>query len=166
MSPKATKTTQDRRTPTGDRQGVAQQLRLENQLCFALYAASGLVTRAYRPLLEPLGLTYPQYLAMMALWEKAPRTVSDLGEALGLDSGTLTPLLKRMETAGLVTRARDREDERRVQVDLTDRGRHLQDEAAGVPLALACALDLPPEEIVGLRASLQELARKLRGTAG
>lgn len=166
MSPKATKTPQDRRTPTGDRQGVAQQLRLENQLCFALYAASGLVTRAYRPLLEPLGLTYPQYLAMMALWEKAPRTVSDLGEALGLDSGTLTPLLKRMEAAGLVTRARDREDERRVQVDLTDKGRHLQDEAAGVPLALACALDLPGEEIVGLRTALQDLARKLRGTGG
>ncbi|MES2340386.1 MAG: MarR family transcriptional regulator [Pseudomonadota bacterium] len=161
MSPK---TTHDRRTPTSGPQGVAQQLRLDNQLCFALYAASGLVTRAYRPLLEPLGLTYPQYLAMMALWEKAPRTVSDLGEALGLDSGTLTPLLKRMETAGLVTRARDRADERRVQVDLTDRGRHLQDQAAGVPSALACALDLPGEEIVALRASLQDLARKLRGT--
>lgn len=161
MSPK---TTQDRPTPTRDRQGVAQQLRLENQLCFALYAASGLVTRAYRPLLEPLGLTYPQYLAMMALWEKAPRTVSDLGEALGLDSGTLTPLLKRMEAAGLVTRTRDRADERRVQVDLTDQGRHLQDDAAGVPFALACALDLPGEEIVALRASLQDLARKLRGT--
>ncbi|WP_421932622.1 MarR family winged helix-turn-helix transcriptional regulator [Phenylobacterium sp.] len=161
MSPK---TTQDRPAPTRDRQGVAQQLRLENQLCFALYAASGLVTRAYRPLLEPLGLTYPQYLAMMALWEKAPRTVSDLGEALGLDSGTLTPLLKRMEAAGLVTRTRDRADERRVQVDLTDQGRHLQDDAAGVPFALACALDLPGEEIVALRASLQDLARKLRGT--
>lgn len=163
MSPKTTNKTTDRRTPTGDRQGVAQQLRLDNQLCFALYAASGLVTRAYRPLLEPLGLTYPQYLAMMALWEKAPRTVSDLGEALGLDSGTLTPLLKRMEAAGLVTRRRDAADERRVLIALTDKGRHLQDEAAGVPFALACALDLPPEEIVALRASLQDLARKLRG---
>ena len=160
MSPKTT----DRQTPTGDRQGVAQQLRLENQLCFALYAASGLVTRAYRPLLEPLGLTYPQYLAMMALWEKAPRTVSDLGEALGLDSGTLTPLLKRMEAAGLVTRRRDAADERRVQVDLTDKGRHLQDKAADVPFALACALDLPGEEITALRASLQDLARRMRGT--
>lgn len=164
MSPKTTNEPTDRRTPTGGPQGVADQLRLDNQLCFALYAASGLVTRAYRPLLEPLGLTYPQYLAMMALWEKAPRTVSDLGEALGLDSGTLTPLLKRMETAGLVTRARDRADERRVQVDLTNKGRHLQDEAAGVPFALACALDLPGEEIVGLRTALQDLARKLRGT--
>lgn len=158
MSPKPTQ-----RRPTSDPQGVAQQLRLDNQLCFALYAASGLVTRAYRPLLEPLGLTYPQYLAMMALWEKAPRTVSDLGEALGLDSGTLTPLLKRMEGAGLVRRTRDRADERRVQITLTDEGRALQDRAAGVPSALACALDLPGEEIVGLRTALQDLARKLRG---
>ena len=163
MSPKPT---QDRRRPTGDPQGVAEQLRLDNQLCFALYAASGLVTRAYRPLLEPLGLTYPQYLAMMALWEKAPRTVSDLGEALGLDSGTLTPLLKRMEGAGLVTRTRDRADERRVQITLTDQGAALQAKAAGVPFALACALDLPGEEIVALRATLQDLARRMRGTEG
>ncbi|CAN5817222.1 MarR family transcriptional regulator [soil metagenome] len=163
MSPKTTKTAPDPRTPTSGRRGVAQQLRLENQLCFALYAASGLVTRAYRPLLEPLGLTYPQYLTMMALWEKAPRTVSDLGEALGLDSGTLTPLLKRMEAAGLVRRTRDKADERRVQITLTDAGRALQEQAAGVPFALACALDLPGEEIVGLRTALQDMARKLRG---
>lgn len=159
MSPKTT----DRHRPTGDRQGVADVLRLDNQLCFALYAASGLVTRAYRPLLEPLGLTYPQYLAMMALWETAPRTVSDLGEALGLDSGTLTPLLKRMEAAGLVKRTRDAADERRVQITLTDAGRALQEKAAGVPLALACALDLPGEEIVALRTALQDLARRMRG---
>ncbi|WP_310542847.1 MarR family transcriptional regulator [Phenylobacterium sp.] len=163
MSPKATKTTDDRHTPASDPQGVAEQLRLDNQLCFALYAATGLVTRAYRPLLEPLGLTYPQYLAMMALWEKAPRTVSDLGEALGLDSGTLTPLLKRMEAAGLVKRTRDAADERRVQITLTDAGRALQEKAAGVPFALACALDLPGEEIVSLRARLQDLARRMRG---
>jgi DNA-binding MarR family transcriptional regulator len=163
MSPKTTKTATGRHTPTSDRQGVADVLRLDNQLCFALYAASGLVTRAYRPLLEPLGLTYPQYLAMMALWETAPRTVSDLGEALGLDSGTLTPLLKRMEASGLVTRTRDRADERRVQITLTDAGRALQEKAAGVPLALACALDLPGEEIVALRTALQDLARRMRG---
>lgn len=161
MSPKPT---HDRQRPTGDPQGVTGQLRLDNQLCFALYAASGLVTRAYRPLLEPLGLTYPQYLAMMALWETAPRTVSDLGEALGLDSGTLTPLLKRMEGAGLVKRTRDKADERRVQITLTDAGRALQEKAAGVPHALACALDLPGEEIVALRTALQDLARRMRGT--
>ena len=88
------------------------QLRLDNQLCFALYAASGLVTRAYRPLLEPLGLTYPQYLVMLVLWEDAPRTVKALGQALDLDSGTLTPLLKRLEAARFVTRRRDAQDER------------------------------------------------------
>ncbi|MBP6545569.1 MAG: MarR family transcriptional regulator [Phenylobacterium sp.] len=153
-----------RQQPTAVPLGTAEQLRLDNQLCFALYAASGLVTRAYRPLLEPLGLTYPQYLAMMALWETAPRTVSDLGEALGLDSGTLTPLLKRMEGAGLVKRTRDKADERRVQITLTDAGRALQVKAAGVPLALACALDLPGEEIVALRTALQDLARRMRGT--
>lgn len=152
-----------RQQPTAVPPGTAEQLRLDNQLCFALYAASGLVTRAYRPLLEPLGLTYPQYLAMMALWETAPRTVSDLGEALGLDSGTLTPLLKRMEGAGLVKRTRDKADERRVQITLTDAGRALQVKAAGVPLALACALDLPGEEIVALRTALQDLARRMRG---
>ena len=152
-----------RQQPTAVPPGTAEQLRLDNQLCFALYAASGLVTRAYRPLLEPLGLTYPQYLAMLALWETAPRTVSDLGEALGLDSGTLTPLLKRMEGAGLVKRTRDKADERRVQITLTDAGRALQVKAAGVPLALACALDLPGEEIVALRTALQDLARRMRG---
>lgn len=153
----------NRQQPTAVPPGTAEQLRLDNQLCFALYAASGLVTRAYRPLLEPLGLTYPQYLAMMALWETAPRTVSDLGEALGLDSGTLTPLLKRMEGAGLVKRTRDKDDERRVQITLTDTGRALEEKAAGVPFALACALDLPGEQIVSLRATLQDLARRMRG---
>lgn len=143
--------------------GPDQLLRLDQQLCFALYASSLAMTKLYKPLLAPLGLTYPQYLAMMALWETAPRTVSDLGEALGLDSGTLTPLLKRMEASGLVTRTRDRADERRVQITLTDAGRALQEKAAGVPLALACALDLPGEEIVALRTALQDLARRMRG---
>ena len=137
-------------------------LRLDNQLCFALYAASGLVTRAYRPLLEPLGLTYPQYLVMMALWETAPRTVKALGQALDLDSGTLTPLLKRLETAGFVTRRRDAEDERKVQVDLTAAGQALREKAADVPAALACQLHLPLDEIVGLRATLQDLARRMK----
>ncbi len=125
--------------------GAVEHLRLDRQLCFALYAASGLVTRAYRPLLEPLGLTYPQYLAMLVLWERAPRTVGDLGEALDLDSGTLTPLLKRLETAGFVSRTRDPADERRVLVALTDAGLALRERAAAVPQAMACALPLPPE---------------------
>ena len=137
-------------------------LRLDNQLCFALYAASGLVTRAYRPLLEPLGLTYPQFLVMLALWEDAPRTVKALGQALDLDSGTLTPLLKRLEAAGFVTRRRDTQDERKVQIELTDAGRALQARAAEVPAALACQLHLPLNEIVDLRATLQDLARRMK----
>jgi MarR family transcriptional regulator, organic hydroperoxide resistance regulator len=137
-------------------------LRLENQLCFALYAASGLVTRAYRPLLEPLGLTYPQYLVMLVLWERGSATVGELGEALELDSGTLTPLLKRMEAAGFVTRRRDPADERRVIVDLTEAGRALKAKAAEVPAALACKLALPLEEMVDLRTTLQDLARRMK----
>ncbi len=140
-------------------------LRLDNQLCFALYAASGMVTRAYRPLLEPLGLTYPQYLVMLALWEQAPRTVKALGHALDLDSGTLTPLLKRLEAAGFVTRRRDPEDERKLQVELTAAGQALREKAAEVPHALACQLHLPIEDIVELRATLQDLARRMKGGA-
>jgi DNA-binding MarR family transcriptional regulator len=141
---------------------AGDRLRLDNQLCFALYAASGLVTRAYRPLLEPLGLTYPQYLVMLALWEQAPRTVKALGQALELDSGTLTPLLKRLEAAGFVTRTRDAQDERRVQIALTDKGEALREKAAEVPAALACQLHLPLEQIIDLRATLQDLARKMK----
>lgn len=149
--------TQSPAVPTaGDR------LRLDNQLCFALYAASGLVTRAYRPLLEPLGLTYPQYLVMLALWEQAPRTVKALGQALELDSGTLTPLLKRLEAAGFVTRTRDAQDERRVQIALTPAGEALREKAAEVPVALACQLQLPLDEIADLRTTLQDLARKMK----
>jgi DNA-binding MarR family transcriptional regulator len=144
---------------------AAEFLRLDNQLCFALYAASGLVTRAYRPLLEPLGLTYPQYLAMLVLWERSPRTVSELGEALSLDSGTLTPLLKRLEAAGFVTRTRDPADERRVQIGLTDKGADLRARAAAIPATLACALPLAPTELVELRATLQDFARKMRAAS-
>lgn len=139
-----------------------QALRLENQLCFALYAASGLVTRAYRPLLEPLGLTYPQYLAMLVLWERGAATVGDLGEALELDSGTLTPLLKRLEAAGYVTRRRDPADERRVIVELTPAGKALKEKAAEVPAALACKLGLPLDEIVELRTMLRDLALRMK----
>ena len=113
-------------------------LRLDQQLCFPLYAASNLMTRLYRPLLDELGLTYPQYLAMLVLWEASPCTVSALGERLLLDSGTLTPLLKRLETAGLVRRTRDVADERRVLVSLTDDGLALRARADGVPHRLVC----------------------------
>ncbi|HEX6913526.1 MAG TPA: MarR family transcriptional regulator [Longimicrobium sp.] len=136
----------------------ADDLRLERQLCFALYSAANLTTRLYRPLLEPLGITYPQYLAMLALWERAPRSVGALGGALGLDSGTLTPLLKRLEAGGLVTRTRDAADERRVLVGLTPagldlraRGRHPRD-AALRPSPAPGRRGRPPRRPVALRA--------------
>lgn len=146
--------------PEGAAAGI-DPLRLDLQLCFALYSAANKVTRLYRPLLEPLGLTYPQYLTMMALWETSPRTVGDLGEALGLDSGTLTPLLKRLEAQGLVERARDPADERRVIVSLSKAGAALKSEAAGVPAALACQLGCDLGELENLRERLKALVARL-----
>jgi DNA-binding MarR family transcriptional regulator len=143
----------------------ADDLRLERQLCFALYSAANLTTRLYRPLLEPLGITYPQYLAMMALWERAPRSVGALGAALGLDSGTLTPLLKRLEAGGLVTRARDASDERRVLVDLTPAGRDLRARACAVPEALRCGLPLELDDAAALRDALWRYVQALRDGA-
>jgi DNA-binding MarR family transcriptional regulator len=140
-------------------------LRLERQLCFALYSASNLTTRLYRPLLEPLGITYPQYLAMMALWERAPRSVGELGQALGLDSGTLTPLLKRLQASGLVTRTRDAADERRVLIDLTPAGRTLRERAAAIPETLRCGLPLELEDAAELRDALWRYVQALRGVA-
>ena len=136
-------------------------LRLDRQICFPLYAASNLITRLYRPVLSRLGLTYPQYLVMLALWEEAPRTVGALGDALYLDSGTLTPLLKRMEQAGLITRARDPEDERRVQVSLTPAGRSLRQEAEHVPQTLTEGFEGDPAEVERLRDSVQALVGAL-----
>jgi DNA-binding MarR family transcriptional regulator len=140
-------------------------LRLDLQLCFALYASSNLMTRLYRPLLGPLGLTYPQYLAMMALWETSPQTVGALGRRLSLDSGTLTPLFKRLEKVGLVVRRRDVEDERRVLIELTDEGQALHDKAASVPLAVLCQLPLSTEEAIALKDMLTRLAAGLSEAA-
>jgi DNA-binding MarR family transcriptional regulator len=124
--------------------------RLDQQLCFALYSAVNRVTRAYRPVLAALGLTYPQYLTLLALWEQSPRTVGALGDALDLDSGTLTPLLKRLEKQALVRRRRDPADERRVIVELTDAGQALRARAAEVPAQLACQIALPTAELIEL----------------
>ena len=135
-----------------------EALRLDRQLCFALYGAANRVTRLYRPLLDALGLTYPQYLAMLVLWEASPRTVGALGEALDLESSTLTPLLKRMEARGLVVRTRDPEDERRVVVTLTEAGAALREQAKAVPEQLLCQLALPLEELGDLRERLKVLA--------
>ena len=112
------------------------QLCLDEQLCFPIYAASNLIVKAYRPFLTPLGLTYPQYLVMLVLWEKDCVSVGDLGQILHLDSGTLTPLLKRMETSGLINRSRDPNDERRVLISLKDKGRDLSAEAEKIPKEL------------------------------
>lgn len=122
------------------------QLLLENQLCFPLYACSRAITRAYGPLLERVGLTYTQYVTMMALWEYGPTSVKELGERLFLDSGTLTPLLKKLEARGYVRRTRDKDDERRLIVSLTPEGKALEDEVSDIPGQMACNITLTPEE--------------------
>jgi DNA-binding MarR family transcriptional regulator len=142
--------------------GTIRVPRLDQQLCFALYSASGLMTKLYRPLLDPLGLTYPQYLAMLALWERAPSTVGELGEALGLDSATLTPLIKRLEAGGLVTRRRDMADERRVLVEPTAKGQALRGRVKEVSSALACSMPLEAGELKALHATLTRLVDGLR----
>ncbi len=131
-------------------------LQLDNQLCFALYSASLATTKLYKPLLKPWGLTYPQYLVMLSLWEKDDCMVSELGDRLFLDSGTLTPLLKRMESAGWLQRQRDSADERRVRVVLTEAGRALREKLAGIP---DCMLQQSPctlSELQALRLQLQQ----------
>ena len=135
-------------------------LRLDAQLCFALYAASNRMTRLYRPELAPLGLTYPQYLVLLALWEQSPQCVSDLGLRLGLDSGTLTPLLKRMQAHDLVERRRCGEDERKVLIALTARGESLREPARAIPAAIVRHLGLPRSELAHLRAGVQRLTRR------
>ena len=136
-------------------------LKLDNQLCFLLYGASRAVTQLYQPLLEPLGLTYPQYLALLVLWEQDGIAVGSLGERLYLDSGTLTPLLKRLEAAGLVRRERSVDDERRVLVHLTDEGGALRSRARGIPRDLAGATGCSAEEVASLTDQLQRLRTRL-----
>ncbi|MCB1560409.1 MAG: MarR family transcriptional regulator [Xanthomonadales bacterium] len=138
-------------------------LALDKQLCFALYSASHAMTRAYQPLLAPLGLTYPQYLVMLVLWERDDQTVSAIGSRLLLDSATLTPLLKRMEQAGLLQRQRDRDDERQVRIALSDAGRALRRRARAVPVSVHHAVGCPPDEMHGLRDRLHDLRRQLDG---
>lgn len=137
---------------------VRTSTRLEDQVCFALYTASRAVTNLYRPMLDELGLTYPQYLVMLVLWERRSITVKELGAALQLDTGTLSPLLKRMEANGLVRRQRRRDDERSVEITLTEAGAALQGHARSVPGRLARALELTGEELVSLRGTLRRVA--------
>ena len=138
-----------------------QMLHLDNQLCFALYSASLAMTKLYKPLLDELGITYPQYLAMLALWERDGQTVSGLGERLSLDSGTLTPLLKRLEAAGLVSRVRDVNDERRVHVMLTAAGRRLKQRAAAIPACIVAATRCSLADVVRLTRELRDLRQRL-----
>lgn len=137
------------------------ELLLDNQLCFALYSASLAMTKLYKPLLDALGLTYPQYLVMLALWERDGLTVSELGERLFLDSGTLTPLLKRLEAAGLLVRLRDVQDERRVRITLTGQGRALRDGAQPIPHCVLARTQCTPADIGALTAQLHALRDRL-----
>lgn len=138
-----------------------QALRLDHQLCFALYSASLAMTKLYKPLLDEMGLTYPQYLALLVLWEHDGLTVSDLGERLHLDSGTLTPLLKRLETAGLLSRLRDVQDERRVLIRLTAAGRQLKKRAARIPGCILQATQCDVAEVMNLTRQVQALRDRL-----
>jgi MarR family transcriptional regulator, organic hydroperoxide resistance regulator len=140
-----------------------QALLLDNQLCFALYSASLAMTKLYKPLLDELGLTYPQYLTLLVLWERDGLAVSELGERLSLDSGTLTPLLKRLEAAGLIARIRAIEDERRVHVTLTAVGRKLKGRAQKIPGCILAASQCSISELVQLTRQIQDLRQRLAG---
>lgn len=139
----------------------ADPLKLDSMLCFAVYAAGHAFTRFYKPRLDVLGLTYPQYLVFLVLWEQDGLTVKALGEKLFLDSGTITPLVKRLEARGLLRRQRDDEDERQVRISLTPEGRALRAKALAVPLAVGKALGGQAEEAAELRRSLQLLRERL-----
>ena len=134
-----------------------EAMKLDRQLCFPLYAAARNVTGLYTPWLKPLGLTYTQYIVFLVLWEKDGVSVTEIGEKLMLDNGTLSPLLKKMEQAGYVERRRSREDDRVVEITLTEAGRALQEKAKDIPANVAGCIDLPPEKARALYALLYEL---------
>ena len=147
-------------TPRND-----EGLTLSNQLCFATYAAAHAFNRVYKPLLDPLGLTYPQYLVLLVLWEQDGLTVKELGQKLFLDSGTLTPLLKRLQAAGTVDRTRDAEDERQVRITLTQQGRDLQEPVKHAWDQVVCSLGLAPEQFEVLKAQITCLRDTLHAAA-
>jgi len=141
---------------------MSEALRLDNQLCFALHAASRAMTAAYQPLLETLDVTYPQYLVLMILWEEDGARVSRIGERLYLDSATLTPLLKRLEARGIVERRRNAEDERVVEIFLTPAGKKLEKKALSVADGILCKMQLSLPELGRLRDELKGLTKKLQ----
>ncbi|MCD6072016.1 MAG: MarR family transcriptional regulator [Microvirga sp.] len=140
-------------------------LALSNQLCFAFYSVSHAFSRAYRQFLDPLGLTYPQYVVLLVLWEQDGLTVREIGDQLFLDSGTLTPLLKRLEAAGHIRRARDKQDERQVRISLTETGRALRDKAEEIPNQVGCVLGLPIDELRALTEQVAKLRSRLHDSA-
>lgn len=148
--------------PPIDRTAVLKDpLLLDNQLCYALYAAAHRMTKSYRPMLERMGLTYPQYLVLLVLWETDGITVSEIGRRLRLDSGTLTPVLKRLEGAGFVVRNRRQSDEREVEIGLTPHGRGLRAEAVAVRESVMCQLHMSEPEVQAMRADLNALIENL-----
>lgn len=138
-----------------------EMLKLDNQLCFPLYACAKEVVRRYTPLLEPLGLTYTQYIAMMVMWEHKRTTVKEIGKLLMLDSGTLTPMLKKMEKAGWIKRERSSEDERMVIITITDTGKALQEKAADIPIKMTKCIKLGNDDAMQLYALLKKLIKTL-----
>ncbi len=138
-----------------------ENLKLDNQLCFALYSATHALTRAYRSALENTGITYTQYLVMLALWENNKLTVKNVAERLDLDSASLTPILKRLEMAGFLSRNRNKADERVVEISLTNKGHDLQDEVANIQKSVACQTGLPPDEFEQLKHSLHKLVETM-----
>lgn len=134
-----------------------ERQRVGKQLSFALYGATSRMVRSHRPFLEPLGLTFPQFLVMVTLYEKIPRTVGEIGAELGMDNGTLTPLLKRLVSVGLVTRTRDAEDERRVLINLTVKGEALREDVLSVPAKIESACKLSNKDLADLRDTLNNL---------
>jgi Transcriptional regulators len=140
-------------------------LNLDNQLCFAVYACAREITKLYHPLLKQLGLTYTQYITLLVLWEDRRATVKQLGKRLYLDSGTLTPLLKKLEQMGLITRTRDPQDERSVIVGLTEKGTALKEKALDIPQQLFCQAGVAPEEADALRKQIVAMLAKVQGMA-
>jgi MarR family transcriptional regulator, organic hydroperoxide resistance regulator len=138
------------------------QLALDNQFCFALYSTNLALHKLYRQLLTPMNLTYPQYLVMLVLWEQDDITVSEIGERLFLDSATLTPLLKRLESAGFIIRQRSRQDERQVVITLSDAGRELQEQAKAIPNAVMCSFDCDHKHLMELKQQLETLRQQFQ----
>lgn len=142
--------------------GKNQLLLLDNQLCFLLYACSRGITRIYRPLLEKLNITYPQYLVLLVLWEQDEQWVNAIGARLQLDSGTLTPLLKRLQKSGVIVRKRSVEDERKVIICLTEKGRRMKETACEIPEALICRSGLTAEQYGILKTELEKLMNQIQ----